>query len=224
MLHAMEPAAVEEVVQPIMDIITTTVQDEKSEFDTACKRLAVGLLQDLATNMGSGFAGMLDHVTAMIFKVLGDAALPTDVKTTAIVAIGDVCLMTEKAFQPYFARTMDVLIQAGVASCAEIDPRLPPEDVTNIHELRHALIDAFMSIINGIKSPDDDADLAQGSGNSSSSPGNANDEQVIASIRNMFFYIERLVTLEDLRIDPELAKQILELYCDIVVLQTQGDS
>jgi len=34
----------------------------------------------------------------------------------------------------------------------------------------------------------------------------------------MFFYIERLVTLKDLRVDPELAKQILELYCDIVVL------
>jgi hypothetical protein len=220
MLHALEPAAVEGVVQPIMEIITSTVQDERSRFESCCKRLAVGLLQDLATSMGSGFAqpGMLEHVTSLLFGVLGDPNVPTDVKTPAIMAIGDTCLMTEKAFQPYFARTMDVLIQAGIASCDEISPNLPAEDATNMHELRQALIDAFMSIINGIKSPDDQANLAHGSNASSS----ANDEQVIGSIRNMFFYIEKLVTLEDLRIDPELAKQILELYCDIVVLETQG--
>jgi len=213
MLHALEPAAVEEAAAAIMAIITSTVEDEKSEFDTSCKRLAVGLLQDLATSMGARFSHMLDHVTAMIFKVLGDGSLPTDVKTTAIMAIGDICLMTEKAFQPYFERTMDVLIQAGVASCADIDPNLPPEDIAHVHELRHALIDAFMSIINGIKSPDDHGDLTNGG-----SASGAADDQLVGSIRNMFFYIERLVTLKDLRVDPELAKQILELYCDIVVL------
>jgi hypothetical protein len=217
MLHALDSTAVTEVAGAIMTIITSTVEDEKSEFDTSCKRLAVGLLQDLATSMGAGFADCLDHVTTMIFKVLGDATLPTDVKTTAIMAIGDICLMTEKAFQPYFERTMDVLIQAGVAGCAAIDPSLPPEDAAHVHELRHALIDAFMSIVNGIKSPDDQTDLASGGG-----AGGAADDQVVGSIRNMFFYVERLVTLPDLRVDPELAKQILELYCDIVILWAQG--
>lgn len=213
MLNALDSAAVGEVAEPILAIITGTLEDATSAFDTACKRLAVGLLQDLATSMGAGFSQMLEHVTGMIFKVLGDASLPTDVKTTAIMAIGDICLMTEKAFQPYFERTMDVLIQAGIASCAEIDPSLPAEDAAHVHELRHALIDAFMSIVNGIKSPDDQGDLAAGAGQSG-----AADDQLVGSIRNMFFYIERLVTLRDLRVDPELAKQILELYCDIVVL------
>ena len=217
MLHALDSAAVEKVAGPTLTIITSTVEDAASEFDTSCKRLAVGLLQDLATSMGAGFSAVLEHVTEMLFKVLGDGRLPTDVKTTAIMAIGDICLMTEKAFQPYFERTMEVLVQAGVASCAPIDPSLPAEDIAHIHELRHALIDAFMSIVNGIKSPDDRTDLA-GSGDASS----AADDRVVGSIRNMFFYIERLVTLPDLRVDPELAKQILELYCDIVVLWTQG--
>jgi len=216
MLHALDSAAVAEVAGATLTIITSTVEDAASEFDTSCKRLAVGLLQDLATSMGAGFAEVLDHVTSMLFKVLGDGSLPTDVKTTAIMAIGDICLMTEKAFQPYFERTMEVLIQAGVASCASIDPSLPPEDITHIHELRHALIDAFMSIVNGIKSPDDQTDLA------GSDPSGAADDRLVGSIRNMFFYIERLVTLPDLRVDAELAKQILELYCDIVVLWTQG--
>jgi len=35
----------------------------------------------------------------------------------------------------------------------------------------------------------------------------------------MFFYVERLLTLDDLTINQEFAKHILDLYCDIVMLQ-----
>lgn len=82
-----------------------------------------------------------------------DANLQTDVKTIGIVAIGDICLMAEIAFQPYFSKTMETLILAGQASINEIDPNMPVEDQKNIQELRQALVEAFMSIINGIKSP-----------------------------------------------------------------------
>lgn len=36
----------------------------------------------------------------------------------------------------------------------------------------------------------------------------------------MFFYVETLVGKDDLLIDSDLARQILDLYCDIVMLQT----
>jgi hypothetical protein len=48
---------------------------------------------------------------------------------------------------------METLIMAGQASISEIDPNMPIEDQKNIQELRQALVEAFMSIINGIKSP-----------------------------------------------------------------------
>ena len=36
----------------------------------------------------------------------------------------------------------------------------------------------------------------------------------------MFFYLETLVAQEDLELDTEFAKQILDLYSDIVMLNT----
>jgi len=38
----------------------------------------------------------------------------------------------------------------------------------------------------------------------------------------MFFYLERLLALDDVELDPEFCKHILDLYCDIVMLNT-GD-
>ena len=54
---------------------------------------------------------------------------------------------------------MNALISAGQIGVMPIDKNLPTEDKKNFHELRQALIDAFMSIINGIKSPDDSQNL-----------------------------------------------------------------
>jgi hypothetical protein len=48
---------------------------------------------------------------------------------------------------------MNALIQAGRVSLSAVDKRMPIEDQQNIHDLRQSLIDAFLSIINGIKSP-----------------------------------------------------------------------
>jgi len=40
----------------------------------------------------------------------------------------------------------------------------------------------------------------------------------------MFFYLESLLQVQDLSLTMEFSKQILELYCDIVLLQTSSDS
>jgi len=40
------------------------------------------------------------------------------------------------------------------------------------------------------------------------------------SIGNMFFYLESLMQLGDLNLNMEFARQILDLYSDIVMLQT----
>ena len=63
--------------------------------------------------------------------------------------------MAERAFLPHFKQTMDALIAAGQMSVQDIDKSMPYEDQKITHELRNALIDAFISMINGIKSPSD---------------------------------------------------------------------
>jgi hypothetical protein len=181
--------------------------------------MATGLVQDLVTGVGEQSAHYLERIMALLYKILEDAEMTTDVKTIAIQAIGDICLMTEAAFRPYFERSMDTLIAAGQMSI-QIDHRLPKEDQQQIHELRRALIDAFMSIINGIKSPHVDQALLAPNG---LDPNGVND-LTFKHIQNMFFYVEGLIGRDDLQITSELAKQILDLYCDIVMLMLQDSS
>lgn len=154
----------------------------------------------------------------ILIFVLEDPKFNTEVKTIAIIAIGDLCLMTEAGFQPYFQQAMQSLIQAGMMAVAGIDPNMPPEDQRNIHLLRQSLVDAFMSIINGIKSPSF-SDENTNYNNQNQAP-NQFDDVTFEHIRNMFFYLEKLVSMDDLEIDSDLARQILDLYCDIVMLQT----
>lgn len=70
------------------------------------------------------------------------------------MALGDICLSSEYNFQPYFEQTMNLLISAGMMSL-EITQDMTPDTVKLIYDLRRALVDAFLSIINGIKSPDE---------------------------------------------------------------------
>ena len=72
----------------------------------------------------------------LLFIILEDPNMQTDVKTIAIIAIGDICLMSETSFQPYFQKTMDTLIVAGQLSLQAIDPNLPIDEEKGIHDLR----------------------------------------------------------------------------------------
>ena len=60
--------------------------------------MATGLIQDLSTALKEEITGYLDRIMSMLFNVLEDGATQTDVKTIAIIAIGDLCLMSESEF------------------------------------------------------------------------------------------------------------------------------
>jgi len=68
--------------------------------------MATGLIQDLTTGLKERIAPHLDTCLNMLIHVLGENLYSTEVKTIAIVAIGDLCLVTETAFQPHFGRSM----------------------------------------------------------------------------------------------------------------------
>jgi hypothetical protein len=52
----------------------------------------------------------------ILFYILQDQSIETELKTIGIMALGDICLSSEKAFQPYFENTMNLLVSAGVLS------------------------------------------------------------------------------------------------------------
>ena len=60
-----------------------------------CQRLAVGLLQDLATSLQDQFIPHLDRGTALVNSILEQNHFDTEVKTIGIIALGDICLMSE---------------------------------------------------------------------------------------------------------------------------------
>lgn len=206
LLNTMNEAQIKNVGEPVFEIISSTINDDSGKFDVICKRNAAGLTQDLAVGLGEQVVLYIEKMMNLLSIILQDDHQPTDLKTIAVKAIGDICLMCEQAFAPYLDQTMQVLIQAAHMTAEEINPSIPIEDQKLIHDLREALIDAFISIINGIKSPHDGSSMVD-------------HQHLDGHIKNMFFYLEKLMTLKDLSINGEIAKQIIDMYSDIVILQ-----
>ena len=108
---------------------------------------------------------------------------------------------------------MDLLISAGVQSLQNVKDA-HRDHQKNIHSLRQALVEAFMGICNGVSQTLD-----------TESPPYRGDEAIPSEVEtfvfqhmeNMFYYIEKLVALEDLSITTVLGKEILDLYSDIVL-------
>jgi hypothetical protein len=107
----------------------------------------------MSTSLEELIVNYLDKSLEILILILQKEDLTPDVKTIAIQAVGDICLMSEGAFFPYFNKSMDLMIGAGQLSLNTPIAHLQAEDAKNIHDMRNALIDAFTSIINGIKSP-----------------------------------------------------------------------
>ena len=104
-----------------------------------------------------------------------------------ICAIGDLILVSEDKFRPYFKSTMKILIEAGKA-CITISTDMSQSDLKTVNDIRHALIDCFLSTINGMKSGDFNA---------------RSDKEIEEQYLNMFYYLEALIQQENLHIDAE---------------------
>lgn len=140
--------------------------------------------------------------------------MPSEVKIFGITAIGDICLITEASFRPYLAKTMEILIGAGQVCLQQVDHSLPVEEQKPFHELRQSMLDAFISIINGIKLPSSDG----------VSQSQEEEQFTNQSILNMFHFLEAFVQLSDLSINEESGRLILDLYCDIMQHQMASNS
>jgi len=91
----------------VIQVIESTIADQGGNnqpytFDIFSKRLATGLIQDLANVLQMKMVEHLDCITAILFTILRDNLIQTEVKIFGIAALGDICLMTETHFLPYF--------------------------------------------------------------------------------------------------------------------------
>jgi len=109
---------------------------------------------------------------------------------------------------------MEILMQAGQMSAQLVDTSLPVEDQAHFHSFRISLVEAFTSIINGIKS--------QGEAESDQARRQYGG-QVSEAIQNMFYYLEGILSLQDLQVNEEFGKQLMDLYCDLVDMQASDD-
>ena len=73
----------------------------------------MGLIQDLANQLEEQVVNYLDRKMNLLYKILDDQNMSTDIKTIGIMAIGDICLAAETDFRPHFERSMNILISAG---------------------------------------------------------------------------------------------------------------
>lgn len=89
--------------------------------------------------------------------------------------------MSEAAFQPHLNKTMGLLVEAGKMSLAPPEGVDGPDERVALLQLRKSLIEAFLGIINGIKSPDHEQNQSE------------NSAQVNQHIQSMLFYVQGLL-------------------------------
>ncbi len=80
------------------------------------------------------------------------------------------------------------------------DPNLDAEDKALIQTMRKTLTECFLSIVNGIKEKSQSLDY-----------------KIDEILWNIYVFLDGLVKLEDFESDFELARNILDLFTDILV-------
>jgi hypothetical protein len=138
LLNTVSTDQIKNLSDTVLKVIHSTVNDQSAngqpcQFDQCCKRIATGLIQDLCNGLGNEVVPYLEKITSLLFSILQDPNIHTDVKIHAIKAIGEVCFAAEHEFEPYLDHTMTTLINAGKLSMTKVDTTLPKEDQLVFH-------------------------------------------------------------------------------------------
>ncbi|KAL7418539.1 karyopherin Kap95 [Cryptotrichosporon argae] len=105
---------------------------------------------DIARSIGDGLQPYAEHLMVALVEILRSPVIHRQVKPAAITAIGEVALAVGSGFTAFLNDTMGILSQAGATT-------VTPND-SSINEflwaMREAIVDAFIGILNGLKSAD----------------------------------------------------------------------
>ena len=118
-VNSIQASTIESITDTLIGMVEETIQDaieQKYRFDTSCRRLAVGIIQDVITGLQDKAKPFAQRIMTLLNVVLESEELTIDVKNFAIGGLGYLCLNCEMEFFEFLDKTMASLIQAGQAS------------------------------------------------------------------------------------------------------------
>lgn len=111
---------------------------------------AVYCVSDVSRAIQDQLVNYAERIMVALIAILRSPVIHRQVKPTAITAIGEVALAIGPAFTPYLDTTMSILSQAGATTASSTDLALNEF----VWTMREAIVDAFIGIMNGLRTGD----------------------------------------------------------------------
>lgn len=109
---------------------------------------AVYVVSDIARAVGESLSPYAERIMVALIDILRSPVIHRSVKPNAIAAMGEVALAIGPNFVPFLQTIMEILSQAGSMSAQANDVTL----IEFVWAMREAIVDAFIGIMNGLKS------------------------------------------------------------------------
>jgi len=115
---------------------------------------AVYVVSDISRAINEAIGPYAERIMVGLIDILRSPVIHRQVKPNAITAIGEVALAVGPGFAPYLQTTMDILSQAGATAASANDVAM----IEFVWTMREAIVDAFIGIMNGLKTSDRESD------------------------------------------------------------------
>lgn len=119
--------------------------------DEECVKFACGLVVDMSLAMGSDFSQFTDTFIRDLIDLINNPEMNHDVKSQALIALGDICLAVEGHYVPFLEESMAIISQALQATIQS--PQIF-SSLEALHGLRDAVFEAVISIFQGLQNID----------------------------------------------------------------------
>ena len=119
----------------------------RSHEDWQVGQAAVYVVSDISRAINEALAPYAESIMVALIEILRTPVIHRSVKPNAITAIGEVALAIGPGFQPFLSTTMEILSQAGSTTAQSNDAAM----VEFVWTMREAIVDAFIGIMNGLK-------------------------------------------------------------------------
>lgn len=118
--------------------------------DWQVAQAAVYVASDVARAIGDQITPHAERLMVSLVDILRSPVVHRQVKPNAITTIGEIALAVGSAFGPYLETVMGILSQAGATAASSNDPAM----MEFVWTMREAIVEAFIGILNGLKSAD----------------------------------------------------------------------
>eukprot|EP00826_Nyctotherus_ovalis_P064804 TRINITY_DN9513_c0_g1_i22.p1 TRINITY_DN9513_c0_g1~~TRINITY_DN9513_c0_g1_i22.p1 ORF type:complete len:682 (+),score=170.16 TRINITY_DN9513_c0_g1_i22:520-2565(+) len=128
----------------------------KNTEDVTLCRVAVGCVGDIARALEELVAGYLNQIMPVLMEILRNTETDRELKLIIITTLGDLGMATGGAFLPYLHDVLEMLKSAAQLS-VELKANDDPDLVWYVQRLKESIIDAYVSLVYGVKVAQDTA-------------------------------------------------------------------